>query len=238
MALIEDRLIGFDIRELWLDPNDLWESARRDAFLLRTDALKPLSTDALVWPSVFGAPVQALPLKIREPLRLASLAAPTWIGPNACLWEDLPAMERHLLASWAEPQPHAVIAVSWHSENAFSDAGQFGPYLGCTNPAARPPDWRFLGYDVSDGSLLSGLSNCGYSNDETGSLRARWRGRLNAWHLFNDVTDAFSFRGLANDRVPEHAPFFVFGIHLISATGDDEPLSSFPPGHAGEQAAN
>ena len=168
MTLIEDRLIGFDVRELWLNPDDLWDNGRRDTFLLRTDALKPLSTDELVWPSVFGAPVQDLPPKIREPLRLAGIATPSWIGPNAHVWEDLPAMKRHL-ASWAQPQPYAVIAVSWFSDCGFSDGGQFGPYLGSTNPLARPPDWRFLGYDVSDGSLLSGLSNCGYSHAEAGT---------------------------------------------------------------------
>ena len=91
----------------------------------------------------------------------------------------------------------------------------FGPHISPTDPGARPPEWPFLGFDVSDGSLLSGLSNCGYYPDELSTLRPQWQSRLNAWHLFEAREDAFEFRSLADKRVTEHAPFFVFGLYLV-----------------------
>ncbi len=47
----EDRLLGFDARELWMDTGLLWDVARRARFLLRPEAPKPLSVDPLVWPA-------------------------------------------------------------------------------------------------------------------------------------------------------------------------------------------
>jgi hypothetical protein len=72
-----------------------------------------------------------------------------------------------------------------------------------------------LGFDVSDGSLLSGLSNCGYSKRDIPALRMRWAPYLNAHHLFDDLKQAYEFRDQSNQRVLEHAPFFVYGLWFI-----------------------
>jgi hypothetical protein len=171
-----------------------------DQFLLRPDVYAPLSTDTMVWPSIW--PLSTIPL-------------PSWIGMNNGLWESLPTMRNHLAKAWTTPPPHATIAVSWFSDRAFNDAGMFGPYINPTDPGERSPEWRHLGFDVSDGTLLSGLSNCGYYPDEIKTLRPQWQSRLNAWHLFDAVEDAFEFRALTETRVDEHAPFFVFGLYMI-----------------------
>ena len=213
--MIEESLLGFDARELWLNSDDLWGAARREAYLLRVGVAKPLSTDTMVWPSVFDTGQgPGLPASERERLLLAGLAAPRWTGPNAGLWESLADM-RHLAEIWTEPRPHAVIAVSWLSDDGFASAGRFGPYREPTAPAARGADWWLLGLDVADGSLLSGLANCGYRQLEIQELRRRWEPHLNRRHLFADPARAFEFRGLASARVPEHAPFFVYGLYLI-----------------------
>jgi hypothetical protein len=157
----------------------------------------------MVWPSIWPR---------------ANVPLPAWIGPNAGLWESLPAMRNHIANAWATPPLHTVVAVSWHSDREFNDAGMYGPYISPTDPAARSPEWQLLGFDVSDGGLLSGLSNCGYTPDEIHMLRPQWQPRLNARHLFDAVEDAFEFRQLTDARVPEHAPFFVFGLYLISVT--------------------
>jgi hypothetical protein len=75
---------------------------------------------------------------------------------------------------------------------------------------------RLLGYDVADDVFLSGLSNCGYTDDEKSALRPKWAPHLNKYHLFDDANIAYEFKTIADARVCEHAPFFVFGIYLLS----------------------
>ena len=109
-AVIEEQLLGFDARAL--SSSSAWESGRRDQFLLRPDVRAPLSTDTLVWPSVW---------------QLTDVPLPSWIGMNAGLWESLPAMREHLAkavedvfefrtltdARVAEHAPFFVLGLYW-----------------------------------------------------------------------------------------------------------------------------
>jgi hypothetical protein len=58
-------------------------------------------------------------------------------------------------------------------------------------------------------------ANCGYAADEVDALRARWGRRLNESHLFGSIGEALAFREVADARVPEHAPFFVYRLYLV-----------------------
>ena len=64
---------------------------------------------------------------------------------------------------------------------------------------------------------MSGLANCGYGAAEAGALRKTWAGLLNPNHLFDEAGDAFRFKAVADARVLEHAPFFVYGLHAVEA---------------------
>ncbi len=78
--------------------------------------------------------------------------------------------------------------------------------------------WNLLGYDVSDSGFTSAVSNMGFtSGDNVPSLRERWGPCLNKHHLFDRAEDAVSFKELSNQRIPEHAPFSVFGLWEISS---------------------
>lgn len=83
-----------------------------------------------------------------------------------------------------------------------------------------PVDWpagspSFLGYDVADSFLTSGLMNCGYAN-EAAELRERWARHLNLHHLFSERARALHFCRITNERIPEHAPFFVYGLYRLN----------------------
>jgi len=80
-------------------------------------------------------------------------------------------------------------------------------------PAAERYD--FLGYDVADYWLLSGLTNCGYSPEEAASLAPVWAPLLNEWHLFDNPDDAEAFADVTDKRVPEHAPFYAHGVYQL-----------------------
>lgn len=47
------------------------------------------------------------------------------------------------------------------------------------------------------------------------SLAPVWVPRLNDWHLFDDPDDAETFAEVMDKRVPEHAPFYAFGIYQL-----------------------
>ena len=47
-------------------------------------------------------------------------------------------------------------------------------------------------------------------------MRQTWAPLLNAHGLFVSLEDAFAFRGLADTRVVEHAPFFVFALYGLA----------------------
>jgi hypothetical protein len=227
---MNEALLGFDIRELWIEPDRLWDQPRRNTFLLQPAVQKPLSVDPLVWTSFFDTGQGlGLPASERQRLRLAGRRTPAWIGPSGLLWSDLSSMMVFYSAERDRIQKHVVLAVGWVSDAEFSDAGAFGPHRSPTQPAVRDPGWRRLGYDVADGSLLSGLMNCALREEEqTRRGGHRWGAQLNAAHLFDDILAAFAFRDASNALVAEHAPFFVYGLYVVQEVGLPGPASGNP----------
>jgi hypothetical protein len=199
---VRGRLIGFDAREMWQEFHIAWSQERKENFLLRQDIKKPLSTDTMVWPSVFD--------------EVGELAPPyNWRGS---LWDGLEVMRGFMkarpitthLTFWMI----GITLVSGEFEAGQEEMGY--PTLPALDLPAESEDWTLLGYDVSDHSLLSGLSNCGYLEREKQRFRKRWARHLNRYHLFGEVDPAVEFKAITDRRIPEHAPFFVYGLYLIT----------------------
>ena len=143
---VDEALLGFDAREMFLPPGTTWDAARRGLYLLRTDVQKPLSVDLRVWPSLFG---DGLPEHERRRIGLDRFHLPAWRGPNPGLWEDLSRMRTSLgkLASEA----HWAVAVSWVSADGFSKpSASAGPYRERMTPLTSSDAWKLLGFDVAD----------------------------------------------------------------------------------------
>jgi len=173
----------------------------------------------MVWPSLFdtGQGI-GMPDAERKRLGLAGIPTPQWIGPNAGLWENLAAMLRLAhseAAQLMDPSACTVLGVTWVSGEGLPGSGPVGPYAEPTVPDRLSDAWNRLGFDVADGSLCSGLSNCGYQVEEIDELRQRWAPSLNDRHLFDEPDAAFEFRALCDARIPEHAPFFVYGLYFL-----------------------
>src|SRR6266851_4134104 len=198
-------LLGFDAREMWLDGAEYWPEERKRTFLLRQDIVQPLSTDTLVWRSVFDV----------EP----TLHRPQWTGPIQELWDNLATLQANMDTAWSERTlPSWIIAVTLQEDGCESeDLLEWYARASSIIPALRDPAWALLGYDVSDKWLLSGLSNCGYGTNETELqiLRETCASSLNEHHLFDALKPAVDFMHVSDERVQAHAPFFVFGIWLI-----------------------
>jgi hypothetical protein len=200
---VRGRLLGFDVREMWQEYHIIWSRERKDQYLLREDIKKPLSTDTMVWPSVFGAVDELHP-----PVHRGSLS----------LWDDLEEMRDFMVAR------NITAHIFFWTIGITLVSGEFGagqeamgyPTLSALSLPAGSEHWALLGYDVSDHSLLSGLSNCGYWEDEKSEYTQRWGKHLNHYHLFSEVEPAVEFKEVSDRRVPEHAPFFVYGLYLIA----------------------
>ncbi|HEY2015512.1 MAG TPA: hypothetical protein VGH38_18530, partial [Bryobacteraceae bacterium] len=183
---LTEALLGFDVREMC--PSGFRAAGRGEGwptrFLLRTDLDDVFAADTIVWPSVFEAQ-----------------ATREWIGPNPPFWDDLAALRKAIPRSPSGGTPPWLIAATWHTDLGFPEeeeqAGKFlGPYLASTTPEQRDPAWRFLGFDITDGGFLSGLSDCGYQDEERAGLAEVWARHLNRYHLFDDLDSAFQFRAL------------------------------------------
>jgi hypothetical protein len=93
-----------------------------------------------------------------------------------------------------------------------------------TRPSAIEDTWRFLGFDVGDRWLESGLLNQIQSgHDDYLALQTRFRSCLNDSHLFDDFREATAFKRCADSRTPDHAPYFVYGLRLVEMRGVDLP---------------
>jgi hypothetical protein len=137
--------------------------------------------------------------------------------PIAGLWTDFEALEDYLNAGRSNRKPSWLIAVTLSSDLFEPDKVQYWQARAYGVPTSSPDEpWELLGYDVSDTGLLSGLSNCGYSErEDLPATRERYGSFLNSFHLFSAPELALEFMQFSDERVPEHAPFFVFGLWLI-----------------------
>jgi hypothetical protein len=205
-----ETLLGFATRVSPYFLDNKWTSEQRRQFLLLPETPLPLSTDDLLWPS-------------------ATKDLDRWIGANNGLWENLVDLLGHVAAHVDQlPDETWIIAVTWHHRERFAPSGPFGPYALPTVPARRDPIWPLVGYDISDGSLLSGLSDCGYYPEELRRLAPRWGRFLNSHHLFRTLSPAFAYKRLTDARVREHAPFQVYGLWIVGVVSPADPERVVP----------
>lgn len=184
---------GADIRRHPALADTNWTPERRKQYLLRTDVVRPLSVDRLVWDVPRGpdAPAEQTPLP--------------WFSPDD--------VYRQAAASGTGQGRWVVVAIGAVAENPEEETA-IARGTGSDSEIKVLPEWTFLGFDVTDGSI-SGLCNCGYHEPELAILRPTWASRLNEHGLFSEMADALAFRKLTDERVTEHAPFYVYGMWIV-----------------------
>jgi hypothetical protein len=192
---LEARIWGFDARITGTAHRRHADELRQQAesvgahFLLYPETPLPLSVDTAIWPSVFDGAIQD----------------PDYFDD---LWSDWALMREHCGAG-ARP-----IAVEIYlPPNADVDQVPSNRlFLEC-RPSTVPPGYTLLGYDIANLAPLSGLCNCGYSEEELATLGPVWRDRLNEHGLLRDFSSALEFLALTEARTGDHGPFFLFALY-------------------------
>ena len=213
-------LLGYDIR-LTADAYvaQRWTGQHRETFLLRPETRWPVSVDSSVWPTVFRYTDQKsgfLGVPLAEEVQAAQ---PDFAHRVLDLWQDPEAMRHALKQSDAAPSlagKTVEMAVTLSADASVADIRRWSGLFEDADAfrTRQPPaHWQFLGFDVADDAMTSGLSNCGFTEAEKPETQARFGGHLNYFGLFQRWTDADQFRMACNTRIPEHSPFYVFGIH-------------------------
>lgn len=207
---------GYDARENFLASDAIWTNERRQIYLLKTDVLKPLSTDVLVWPSIFDSGQGVgMPEAQRRSFGFDGVQLPDWIGHKRPLWESLDQLLAYVkeLDQGGHPvRRFWIVAITLESVDDLQPATEYPLRLA---RAHFPDRSQFLGYDVADSSLSSGLSGCGYSALEVATLRRTWVSHVNQYHLFDNIDSARLFTSFTNTRIPDQAPFYVFGLWRV-----------------------
>lgn len=192
-----EQIVAFDARRVDRAAIALWTADRRAVYLLKTEVNQPLSVDTLVWPSVWPADLSE-----------RAMIADSRRGIEGCA-ANLQTLD-HGLATMTVPKPYWVVAITVVSANVSA------PFVRATEPSQVTATWQPLGYDVADGSLLSGLSNCGYLPAEVQRLRDAWAPHLNDVGLFSEPGTATRFGEVAKGRDKDTAAYYVFGIYVVS----------------------
>jgi hypothetical protein len=206
--IVTPMLLGFSARATRTERNE--RVCRRQ--LLRPDLAWPLSTDYMVWPTVFEVADDNACASARSGSSLQDL----W----GSLDELKAAMAAELTpADWPEGS-YQIIAVARmfidHS-GPLTWPGHPDAFRGPIDPPEIDEAWEFLGYDVSDNWILSGLSNCLSNDDPDFAKWEEWFApMLNDHGLFAEIDNAVEFTGAIDEKVKEHAPFAPHGIWRVS----------------------
>jgi hypothetical protein len=208
MILSAWRLLGFDARENEQDgrktpiPIDV-----REVMLLRPEIELPFSVDTHIWPTHF----------LYYPhFRKDSREPPLIETDQECgcdFWLNLAEMRRRLVENG---RTAILIAVEMLAPEDLTSAEFAFPNLcSTTEPRFVPDGGICLGCDVADSGFWSGLSNCGYSEEERKRLRPVWQSKINDFGLLQTEQDAQIFREMTDTRVPDHAPFWVYKLYRL-----------------------
>jgi hypothetical protein len=194
-------LLGYDLREVSESTDRNWPELRRSRYLLRQSAPIPCSVDDEVWRSL----AQAHPELITLPVE----------GSVQNLWSDCaPILDAVRDRAHGLNEEYWLIAVTICLRANHPERDAWRLVRRGIHPIPAGFDATLLGYDIADGFLRSALSNMGYLDSELKTAE-RWRKALNIHHLFTDIDIAESFAHWSAQRVPEHAPMFVFRITLL-----------------------
>ena len=207
---MDDVLIGFDIRELWITTESEWDAKRKREYLLRSDIVKPLSADPMIWKSVFDLD--------------SRLTRPPWVGPVQDHWDDCDALLEFYSSRLESDSARPACAIGISCSKAARDHHVdelLQQIVLPTNPLRPRTSWRFLGFDIVNRWLLSPLFNGGSMSESLAeSLAHRYGHGLNSYHLFEGMSIACAYCDYCNEHPIDDPPLFVVELWGVQQFGE------------------
>jgi hypothetical protein len=218
---MEEKVIGYDVREMWYkEPTD---------FRMGSKLAKMLSANRGLWSSIFNdGTCPDIVGKDREERSFGVIEFPpeSRVGINWPLWSDLADLRNYLEAyRCAEGRPAWLVAITIRAEDLESKSRALEsmgwprdtewPERLEANPDGIQKDWAFVGYDLtnvfSDSMITASLSP---QADAQGV--AELTSELNEYLLFPGIEKAVEFKTRWDiSPAGEQTPHPVYGIWRI-----------------------
>lgn len=205
-------LPGYAARDISPAATEAWDDKRRLHFLFNLEAERILSVDDMAWSSVLSDD------------ELIIVQSPFYADLRD-LCSDLERLRRWVTSLWGGAWPQCLLVAielltdGW-GEAEHAEWRDWAHYWAEVMPRSLDPSWRLLGYDVACSGFFSALCNCGLKPEEMEAARTEWGPHLNRDNLFEDKAVAWEFKQFYDERIPEHAPFFVCGLWQIPTARD------------------
>jgi len=220
----KELLLGYDMR---LHPEDCkgdWSKQRKSIYLLNENTEYPLSVDINVWPSIFEfregnpeAPRSCISSagKVIAPSKVIVDIDHSGVDAFYNTWSAYEEMSRY--ASIHEYPANIVpVALTLILTNILTnDVLSYYSLKEKVEMAKHyiPATLSFVGYDIGDVGMISGLTNCGYTKKSKTDIYDKYHNKMNYYGLFDEYHVAHDFKVMTYHRVKSHAPFYVYGIY-------------------------
>ncbi len=210
---MEEKIIGYDVREMWF--------TSKDDFIKDGRFKKVLSIDASIWPSIFNTgDYPNITGKDREKLGLGTVELPsslTVIGINKPLWDNLVNMGNYLKRHGDKSERlYWIVAITicqQDSEQKLKERNEW-PYYSNTVPDNLNNDWMLVGYDVTSCISESVIAPCYDIDIKTKGLFELDK-NINEYTLFSNIAKASEFKRIQDTISQSESPHLVYGIWRI-----------------------
>jgi hypothetical protein len=198
MNIIE-KVVGYDAREA-IKKESNWATERKETYLLKDDVIKPLSIDPHVWPIYSEEKLQA---------------TRNMLSNDYKMWDSLDLLIDNLPSDKFKSD-YSVAAFTIVLNAGETDGYQKYFMPPVTSPSAIDANWTFMGFDIADTGLISGITNYGYEQNSASILKKKWRNELNKYHLLKRIESAYEFKKITCERTVEHNSFFLYGVYIVN----------------------
>jgi len=206
----DEIVLGYQLRKSPknIDSN-FWNSERRNKYLLNTDIDFQISVDTNAWP-------ESEDNDLKNNLFCAQDVEHDPLYLNADLYQLKPSLRDIKIEILQENVLIAVTILQEYASLFFTKRSVDKIKFLDSTHTLKEKIVFFYGYDIADGLLFSALSDCSFSEEERKRFHDLFSNDLNRYGLFENKLKAIDYCKLSNNRIPEHAPFYVFGIYSFS----------------------
>jgi hypothetical protein len=212
---MRERILGYDIREMWYE--DQFDLIKHGRFK------KMLSTAGSLWGSLFDqgdCPDLVGPEREKYGLGTVELPELLVVGMNRPFWTDLGAMldyaQTHAPRSGRLYWIVAITICLEDPEQELKEREEW-PYYSEPVPGNLQDDWVLVGYDVTScysESMISGELGPGLESGDP----CEFAHHLNQYLLFSSIAKAEEFSKALDVSNENESPHTVYGIWKASET--------------------